>query len=230
MNTFFIITESEESIRRKVLTALKEEINRKFKKASENIEKRIKLITGDYLINTPEYSSMISGELFGEFGFYAGSQERVLSEIINKMVQQTKVSYKEVKSVLSSGEFSGGLSIGMIEADFKEILNDTNAIIRYQNKKGEIVDLQWLDWLLRRGNEIIVHDYHYTQSVGDIKSRSRQGIMKPNGSWRVPPKYAGTPRRNWITRALVGQIDILKKYISNIIQEEIERIPNIRTV
>jgi hypothetical protein len=63
-------------------------------------------------------------------------------------------------------------------------------------------DLHWLDWLLNRGDQIIVVGYEYNPQTG--LGRSKLGNMKTGGSFRVPPEFSGTQENNFVTRALIG--------------------------
>ena len=60
--------------------------------------------------------------------------------------------------------------------------------------------MDWLDWLINRGDEIIVSQFGFESAGG--KGRSGGGKMKKGGSWRISPQYAGTVDDNFITRAL----------------------------
>ena len=64
-------------------------------------------------------------------------------------------------------------------------------------------DLHWLQWLLERGDEIIVAGYEFGGNSG--RGRSGLGYMTTGGSFRVPPQFSGTKDNNFISRALVGK-------------------------
>jgi hypothetical protein len=78
--------------------------------------------------------------------------------------------------------------------------------------------LPWLEWLLLKGNSIIVRNYNVKYGQNP-RSRSGDAIMiDSTSSWRVPPEFAGTTRDNWTTRAL-NRVD---KDINRIIQQSFE--------
>ena len=63
-------------------------------------------------------------------------------------------------------------------------------------------DLHWLDWLLKRGDNMIISNYQYNPQTG--LGRSGLGNMVGGGSFRVPPQFSGTVDDNFITRAFLG--------------------------
>ena len=71
--------------------------------------------------------------------------------------------------------------------------------------------LNWLEWLLEKGDTPIIIGYRYSASD---KGRTGGGIMKPGGAFRIPPQFSGTEEENFVIRALVGEPQ----------QQEIERI------
>ena len=107
---------------------------------------------------------------------------------------------------------NGGLIINIQPTTFQNLLALGEVHVNYANG-----DLHWLDWLLTRGDEIIVADYYYNPATGI--GRSRLGNMKQGGFFRVPPQYSGTTTDNFVTRALNGNnqinqiTDIIISYI-----------------
>ena len=66
-----------------------------------------------------------------------------------------------------------------------------------------MVKLDWLNWLLTRGDDIIVGDYSFVERTGS--GRSGLGDMVAGGMFRIPPEYSGTGDDNFITRTLRGE-------------------------
>lgn len=222
MNQFLFLTESDSAIEKKILNALKEEINLKVPKAIPGIKERLREITADFIKNTPEYQALLHGPLRAEFGFYSGTEQSKVDNIVNMLSYQIAVDFQPTKILTRSGAFSGGLHIGIVESTFDAIIKSQSAVISYYSKRyNRQVDLNWLKWLLLEGDKIIVSEYHFVPATGG-RGRSGGGLMKAGGLWRVPPEYSGTPRRNWITRALVGQMAVFEIYSTYIIQQEIE--------
>ena len=223
MTNIYVFTETEDTIVKKILRALRLEVNEKLKLALPGIVTRIKSLTYDFLISTPEYNALINGPLVGQFGFYKGTQEGKVRAIIDELVEQVYVEHIVSNRITSKGNFSGGIKLSIIDAGFKNVMEMNEAHII--TEKG--VDLPWLEWLLVKGDKIII-DTHYFRPGGYRRSRSGRGLMYENIEtskyWRVPPEYKGTLRNNWFTRAILGHADVFLVYASYIIEEEIKRV------
>lgn len=220
----YVLTEGIGTISKKILKALKEEINSEFSKAAFlfNIEARLKELTADFLQDTPEYKSLTDGELVGQFGFYKGTEHSKVNSIIDQAIQQVHVEFIPIVGITPSGFFGGGLRIYIIEADFRKIIESNEAHIITEKQ----YDLHWLKWLLLDGNKIII-DTHYCQPSSYRSSRSGRALMYFNrgsrSGWRIPPQYSGTVRKNWFTRALINQKEVFELYAANVIELEIKR-------
>ena len=75
-----------------------------------------------------------------------------------------------------------------------------------------------LQWLVERGDEIIVACYSYDAQSG--LGRSGLGYMSQGGAFRVPPQFSGTSDDNFITRSLIGRNQ--ERRISKIIQDALK--------
>jgi len=85
-------------------------------------------------------------------------------------------------------------------------------------EKGE--SLPWIEWLLKRGDDIIISDYHVVE--GD-HGRTGMATMKPGGNYkvsRVNPSFSGTEDDNFVTRALDGK----EMEIANILASSLRRV------
>lgn len=220
---FYMLTETVEQIEKKILNALKDELNSKLVKTLEPIRQRMKSLTYKFLKDTPEYRALINGPLYGEFGFWAGTAEPKVERLLDIASDQVKVEHVKITSI-SREAFTGGIRIYIMPSDFKELLSSQDADI--VTEKGIV--LSWLEWLITRGDRIIIEDYLFSPSKNHPRSRSGDGLMhrtkKPRKFWRVPPEYAGTIRNNWFTRALRDMSEIFAQYTETIINEEINRV------
>ena len=79
--------------------------------------------------------------------------------------------------------------------------------------------MHWLDWLLKRGDSIIVVNYQYNPQTGI--GRSKLGNMVDGGSFRIPPQFSGTIDDNFITRSFSGptQEQQLTKLFKDILEQ-----------
>ena len=99
------------------------------------------------------------------------------------------------------------------------MLGISNSIIQYRSKTKGRVTLEWLNWLLKEGDKIIVGNFGFEKITG--RGRSSLGSMKKGGSWRISPQHAGTEDDNFITRALGNKAS--QTNMANIIQKAIEK-------
>lgn len=107
------------------------------------------------------------------------------------------------------------MRIEAIQANFQNVLGLPEA----QQLTNKGVSLDWLDWLLIKGDKTIIREYEIEPAQG---RRSRTGlavmVKAKKGRWKVPAQYAGTVNKNWVTRAID---DIPDSKIENIIIQEV---------
>jgi hypothetical protein len=81
--------------------------------------------------------------------------------------------------------------------------------------------INWMDWLLNRGSQVVVSGFESVFSVNANNSRSGLGFMLKSGnSFRVDPRFAGTKDDNFLTRIVTES----RTAIENIIKEEINKV------
>lgn len=189
------ITESVSSIQKKVDSALAELVNEIISKNLTKIITSVKNLIPSWIKVQPEIISLSSSDpisLAGQFGIQRNA-DSIVNSIINAVVDSTEIKFIKYKT-----NFNGGLELNFQPADFANLLSLPEGHVVY---KG--VDLHWLDWLLKRGDTVIVVNYQYNPQSG--LGRSGLGNMIPGGSFRVPPQFSGTIDNNFITRAFIGQ-------------------------
>lgn len=201
------LVQSDDEIEKAVMTALKDELNQAFRAAGPRIEARLRKAIGRAIVNSPEYQSLTSptGKLRGELGIENTNQ---LEVILNAIVETTQVTFKPLR-LTSALTLVGGLEIkAACLVSFSEILQLPSA--SYVSEKGKRIN--WLEWLLLRGDETIIVNYEVAPGNRFEKanvSRTSLAIMKKskNGKWHVPREYAGVKSNNWVTRSIEG-IDV----------------------
>lgn len=145
------------------------------------------------LQQTPEYSSLVAGPLTGHFGFRDGKSRA--DAIIQAAASSVKCRVITARN--RGANITGGLEITAVPADFGELLSLPQASV--DTAKGS---LPWLEWLLTRGDSIIIADYGI--AFGDFKS-SRSGeaiMMKGLKAYKIPIGVSGTLQDNWFTRCI----------------------------
>ena len=200
------ILDSIKSIEKKVNKAIAQTANKRIKKNSGAIQDRAKAFAVDSLLAQPEIASLAGGELAGAFGMQAQHSVSAISAITSSFAQSI---YSEVKQ-FSNDLKGGGVSIYFQPDSFTNLLNLSQGHTIYA--RG---DLHWLQWLLERGDEIIVVGYEYEASTG--RGRSGLGFMDKGGAFRVPPQFSGTKDNNFISRALIGKAQ--EQAISKILKD-----------
>ena len=152
------------------------------------------------IIRSPEITSLQGCTLAGELGLPPSLQRFAPKVIVDAVINSIGAVVVPVKR--SGKTLVGGLNITCQPADFRNLLGLPISPIKYLSKKHkEQVSLDWLDWLLYRGDQIIVSNYRVVRG-----GHGRSGIakMKPKGGsmWRIDPSFSGTVDDNFITRAL----------------------------
>jgi hypothetical protein len=173
--------------------------------ATELAEKIRELIT-----SSPEYSSLLTGSLWHQLGV---RNPLAMTDAIISTIQESVVIQMIPPTVVGK-RIRGGIVAKILKADFSDVLRIPGA--SFESEHGFEVD--WLEWLLTSGDSIVNTSYHFESGFPD-RSRTGDGIMLAEGSWRVPPEFAGTISDNWLTRALSGLGDL----ISDIFMRNIKR-------
>jgi len=194
-----------------VKKAIEQEINNALSLCINPIQNRVRDEFKYAFLISPEYKSLNGGLLAAEFGFIKGDEEsRFLSPLLNWIINKI-----EVYVVPFRYDTGGEINIDLATFDVDDFINQPFAT--YVSRKKYII--QWLDWLINRGNKIIIYthkiDYENKDRIQKF-SRSKQAIMVKQGTWKVPSEFAGTVDRNWITETF----RLIDNKILNIIKEE----------
>lgn len=206
MSISIVLTDSEAQISKNINAAIATYINDTLSKNLNLIVNKVKLLIPRWVMSQPEIVSLSSSDslsLAGQFGIVNGVG--IGQAIANSVAQATYIKF-----VKYSNNFNGGLELQFQQADFNNLLSLPEGHTIYRGG-----DLHWLDWLLKRGDSIIVSNYQYNPATG--LGRSGLGNMIGGGSFRVPPQFAGTSDNNFITRALIGTTQ--EQQITDIIQK-----------
>lgn len=212
MNFTLKIIESEAEISKKINQAILKELSKKVSKSFNKLRQYILSSVISSIRNQPEYASILSGSLKGEFGIPNPSQR--LNAILEKIESSLFTDYK--KPFIKGNGISGGFSIGIIKSDFSDILSMSEAVIISEKNTS----LEWLKWLLLEGDKTIITGYEFQLSSPN-RSRSGKGIMSPSfsGVWKVPGAFSGTMENNWLTRAVESVSKDIESYFIDLLQK-----------
>ena len=204
------ILDSVSTIEKNINIAIAKHLNNTLANNTNNIINKIKLLIPIWIKNQPEMISIgdnSEGSLKGAFGIIDTSNS-IINSISSSVTDSLTFEFKNFDNSLN-----GGLTINIQPDTFQNLLALNDGKVIY--KDGT---LHWLDWLLTRGDEIIIADYYYNATTG--LGRTKLGNMKQGGVFRVPPQFSGNIDDNFVTRALNGssQIDQITKIILSYLQ------------
>ena len=207
---------------RYIMKAIEAQMDRAVNKAIPIIKSQAKPVISLAISECEEMKSLQGGDLMGQLGLTPSTANNAIDNIadaVSESISFTNTSSKTKKGV-------GGLEVHFQPTSFSNILSLSSGSYSYSKKTslwGQVVsgkvEIDWLSWLLTKGDSVIVSNFHYEPKVG--KGRSGKGSMREKGSWRVSPAYAGTEQDNFITRALQSKETV--KAISRVIQKAIEK-------
>lgn len=209
LNFQFKLKDRQSDIEKKILSAIKDEINSILLGVVFVIQRQIRELLKERITNSETWKSLESGQLRAELGLPDDILTR-LQEILDIWIKQIEVDYQ---MVTGTNTLKGGISVGMLETDWMEVISSqaANIITKY----GMV--LPWLEWLLTYGDKVIIQDYNVLMKATE-QSRSGMAIMakKVGGEWRVPPEFSGTSDNNFITEILEN----MSTDIENLIEKE----------
>lgn len=191
----FKIVDSNQKITNNFYKEASKELRKIFEAASPKIQADVINIVVDALMDCPEVKALQGGSLKYAFGI---PDSEVVTTIVYAIANSTKVKFKNFKFTKST--VSNVLSVYIQPTDMKNILGLEEAYI--ETEMG--AELPWLQWLLLRGDEVIVYDFHVLYRDG--AGRSGGAIMVPKGVYKVESQYSGTIEDNFITRAITKEI------------------------
>ena len=205
------ITDSTQTIANNINVQLANHLNSLVFKRKSKLVKQIRDYIGMWVRSQPEMVDLGIGSgdlesLAGHFGIPHGTSKSVVEAIVRAVQNSTEIQLKKFDKRLK-----GGLIFRFQPSNLSNLLS-----LPQGHVAAEIADLHWLKWLLELGNTIIVINYHYSPEGGF--GRSRNGIMREGGAWRVPPEYAGTIADNFITRAFSNKEKELTLLFSSLLR------------
>lgn len=212
MKLNFKLLESDKSISNKILNALLSDIKKFIDISFKKIKTKLPSIILASIQNSPEYYSLVSGELRLELGL--PDAESKIDGLLG--IWSKNIKYEYNKAVIQNSRIRSSFSISMIKSDFSDVLGSDYAIM-VDNARG--YSLPWLEWLLLDGTKPIIQNYDVLFGTNPA-SRTGLAIMIPSSrSWGISNRSAGTISDNWITRAVdsaeVQILDLMEEVFSS---------------
>tara|TARA_Y100000361_G_scaffold153879_1_gene177042 strand:- start:10093 stop:10722 length:630 start_codon:yes stop_codon:yes gene_type:complete len=198
-----------DQIQKDIFKALSLEVNKRTKKNTARVSRELKGLVKGWVEQTPEMMSLqaqgLPGSLNATFGLPPGNPQAAVSAISNAVAESMEINIQRVNAKLE-----GSVTFNFVSSTFGLLLGLPQG--HQQTEYG--TDLHWLDWLLTKGDAVVVQGFMYEPSNG---GRSGGGSMKLGGYFKVPSQFSGVPTDNFITRAFQGkekQISaVLNKYL-----------------
>jgi len=196
----------------KVFSLLAKKIDPQMLKASVFIEQRIKSLITEQLVLHPILDELRHGQLALDFGLSLEVADKAINEMLQAIESSVSVNVLKGGKIFSAG-FSG------ISIKIDPVGPIQNIPSGSYDSNGYIIN--WMDWLLNRGSQVVVSGFESVFSVNANNSRSGLGFMLKSGnSFRVDPRFAGTKDDNFLTRIVTES----RTAIENIIKEEINKV------
>lgn len=199
----------ESDIRRGVLY----NIQSKLLRAIPYLEKILPTEIRERIQNSDVIQSLRSGNLRYDLGL---TQSEV--DLMSEKIPET-ISKNIVVSVHTDGKNSVRLVVEMIRDGLQELLELPEAKFIQTFTRNKPTEIRWLEWLLTKGDSIIVYEHCIWYTPGNPHSRSGGAVTAVPGSFRIRPPYSGTPENNFITRALEGIDDFVYSIINQFLLE-----------
>lgn len=177
-------------------SALVKDINDSIRNSIPRITKKIQDSIAQSLLSQPEMVGLLdysAGGLAAQLGLYPSQGNSAVSAIVQTVSGDVKHSFSGFNS-----QFKGSLTFYIAHEAVNKLLSLPVGHVVYG--RG---DLHWLEWMLERGDSILISNYTYNPRTG--LGRSGGGNMVVGGSFRIPPEYSGTPENNFISRALYSE-------------------------
>jgi hypothetical protein len=162
------------------------------------------------MMESKEITSLLSqgipNSLNATFGLSPGAPIDAVNAIVSAVSTAITVDFKPI-----SNRLEGGVTFRFQPKDFVDILGLPQG--HQMTEMG--VDLPWLEWLLLKGDAVVVKGYLYQPSSS---GRSGGGTMDIGGVFRVAPQFSGTADDNFITRAFFGRDKDLAKILTSFLE------------
>jgi hypothetical protein len=210
---------NDKQIQATLTSLISREIDARITRSIPSITKYARSLIAQSFLSSPEVPSLLRGKLQQDFGLTSDLAQSAVNEILSALIAGVSVKTENVEtsgvlSYLKSlvwKEKSIILSVYPNPELYKSIQTGS-----YISSTDRDINIDWLEWLMTRGTEIIVTGYQVKYDPKDPSwSRSNSAIMikRKNGAFRVDPEFSGTLEDNFITRAISTIIPELQRRI-----------------
>lgn len=206
---------SSKNIELELLAEMANVINKAVLSSIKDMEREIKDLTRNLMLNSRFYSEIMFGRLAGHMGIPISRTSIVVREIINGIVDDIGLVFTPFKAV--GYNLTSGFELGIGRNGFAALINMSAG--KVLTEKFQMLD--WLKWMLTQGDKIIISGYSIRLEYG--KGRSKQAVMSKTGrTWRVPPAFSGTITDNFISRTLLADLEKYAEIVFGILQRTLD--------
>jgi len=223
------IKTSQEKMEREFFQIIIKGLNKKFQPLSKLIQKDLAEEVPKIFIEkdvTGIYNRLVNGPLNLDFGFNKGEEASRINAILTQIGKSILVEYKDMRRSGVGISKGSGFTVKILRTDFLDILNLSEAtVINISSNPRAPKVLPWLDWLLLKGDAIIISD-HIIKFEESPDSRSGGSVMISNkgGVWAVPTGSIGTRGNNWLTKEVLDAGDFLAGLSLGIVEKYIRTV------
>jgi hypothetical protein len=187
-----VLTDSIKALDRKIGVAIASIMNQRVKQNKKKVLTIVERLIPVWVRNSPEVISLLKEaepfSLNAQLGLPPGHASVFTDDLVESIIASI-----EVKITRFDKDYRGGVEFSFQPTHFRNLLG-----IRSTDFLLGDVSVNWLHWLLKRGDSIIIVGYHYEPEVGE--GRSGGGTMKKGDVWRIPPEFSGIDGNNFVTR------------------------------
>ena len=205
-----IFVDSFQKIQGAIFRALGLDINKRIKSNSPKFIQAMKILIPKWIEEQPEIASLrshgVPESLSAQFGIEAGNEGIAIEKIVSVLSESINVIVVPVDDLLN-----GGVEFVFNPDVFARLIGTSEGTV--VTEKG--TNLDWLDWLITKGDLVIITGYHYVPSQN---GRSGGGTMRVGNIWRVPPEFSGTEDNNFITRAFENREPEIERLLQDILK------------
>ena len=186
-----VLTDSIKALDKKIATSIASMMNKRVKKNQKRVLSIFQSLIPVWVRNSPEIISLLKEaepfSLNAQLGLPPGHASVFTDDLVESLIQSIEVKFTRFNS-----SYKGGVEFNFQPTHFRNLLG-----IRSTDFLLGDTSVNWLQWLLKRGDSIIIVGHHYAPEVGE--GRSGGGTMKKGDVWRIPPEFSGVDGNNFIT-------------------------------
>ena len=199
------VVTSTQKMERRMLRALSREVSARFQSLVSPIQTQTRALLQVALEASPEYQSLLSGQLRTELGVV--DPFNALTSLTASVVGSVYVTSTGVR--IKNKQVFGKIRLVAVPED---IVSRIKMFGSYITEKGTVIP--WLEWLLTAGDQIIVRDYGVSFRFPQHSRTGGAVMVSGDKGWRVPPQFSGVEGSNFITRAVDTIAPELENFIT----------------